>query len=284
MRLTKDNKILIIGLGIIGGSYAAKLSQAGYHVSAITRTQLSIDYALENDIISQGTTDIDKSLIAEADLIIFALPPIEFLEWVKDYSELIKPPSLVTDVTGVKFPIVEEVQTALSHGVEFIAAHPMAGREVGGVQSADPELFKKANYIVTPTEKNSQEAIDTCIQLGETLGFLHIAVLSPKEHDEIIAYLSMLTHVIAVTLMNANDNPKLPEFTGDSFRELTRIAKINDKMWSELFLINKEALLDCIDSFAAELQEFRTAIAYEDTETLRQKMRSSTSRRQNFEI
>ena len=283
MKFIEDSKILIVGLGLIGGSYAAKLSQEGFDVSAITRSQASIDYALKNGIISQGMTETDENLIASADLIIFGLPPVAFLEWVKKYGKLIKPGTLVTDVTGVKSSIVREVQAALPHGVEFIAAHPMAGREVGGVQNADPNLFKNANYIVTPSENNSKESIYTCIQLGEVLGFGNIAVLNPQEHDEMIAYLSQLTHCIAVCLMNANDNPNLAEFTGDSFRDLTRIAKINDKMWTELFLMNKEALLSCIDSFAEELQDFRKLIAEGDADALREKMQKSTERRQNFE-
>ena len=167
--------------------------------------------------------------------------------------------------------------------VEYIAAHPMAGRERSGVEFADKNVFLGANYIVTPTEKNSLEAIKLCKSLGEELGFLRISELSPEQHDEMIAFLSQLTHIIAVTLMNCNDSDGLEKYTGDSFRDLTRIAKINDRMWSELFLMNKDALLTEMDRFIDEFTEFRSYLANEDGKKMREKMRSSSARRSLFD-
>ena len=171
----------------------------------------------------------------------------------------------------------------LRDDVEYIAAHPMAGREQSGVEFADPNVFNGANYIVTPTDKNSIEAIKLCKALGEELGFLRISELSPKSHDEMIAFLSQLTHIIAVTLMNCNDSDGLEKYTGDSFRDLTRIAKINDRMWSELFLMNKDSLLCEMDRFMEEFKEFRDYLANEDGKRMREKMRSSTARRALFD-
>ncbi len=283
MTLTQDTKILIVGLGVIGGSYAAGLSRAGYCVRAITKEQADIDYALENGMIQSGTTELDHELVADSELIIFALYPTVFIDWIEKNQQLFSPGTLITDVTGVKSDVVEKLQTILRMDVEFIAAHPMAGREQSGIAFSSPEVFRGANYIVTPTEHNTPEAITICKQLGEILGFARISELTPAAHDEMIAFLSQLTHCIAVCLMNCNSTPDLEKFTGDSFRDLTRIAKINDKMWSELFLMNKTALLESIDGFLGEMTLFREMLESGDAEGMREKMRHSTQRRSLFD-
>ena len=283
MKLTKDTKILIVGLGVIGGSYASALTNAGYTVSCITEKQEDIDYALKRNMISYGTTELDEELISESELIIFALYPTVFIDWIEKNQFLLSPGTLITDVTGVKSSVVKRVQGILREDVEFIAAHPMAGRERSGVEYSDPSVFIGANYIVTPTEKNTKEAIEICKELGFALGFSRISELSAQRHDEMIAFLSQLTHCIAVSLMNCNETPELEKYTGDSFRDLTRIAKINDKMWSELFILNKDALIKEMDSFINEFTCFRNLIAEENYEKMREKMRISTARRALFD-
>jgi len=167
--------------------------------------------------------------------------------------------------------------------VEFIAAHPMAGREVSGVENSTDRMFSGANYIVTPTARNTPEAIETCMELGRLLGFSHVATLSPEEHDEMIGFLSQLTHCIAITLMTCNDKEHMEQFTGDSFRDLTRIARINDLMWSELFLENKSALLEQMDLFLTQFTRLKTMLEEEDVEGMRAMMRHSTERRALFD-
>ena len=283
MKLTKDTNILIIGLGVIGGSYAKALKDKGYKVNCITKEDSDVRYAYETGMISYGTTEVEEELVAKAGLIIFALYPTAFINWIEKYQHLFTKGTIITDVTGVKSSVVYKIQSILREDVEYIPAHPMAGRERSGVEFADPEVFKGANYIVTPTEKNSREAVRICKALGEELGFLRISELSPEAHDEMIAFLSQLTHVIAVVLMNCNDSEGLEKYTGDSFRDLTRIAKINDRMWSELFLMNKEALLTEMDRFITEFTEFRDYLANEDGKRMREKMRASSARRSLFD-
>lgn len=280
---SKDTHILIVGLGVIGGSYARALSRGGYHVRCITKEQKDIDYALSYGMIESGSTQATKETVEWADLIVFALYPHIFVEWIEEYQHLFRPGTLITDVTGVKSRIVDRVQGLLRTDVEFIAAHPMAGRESSGVEYSDDRVFLGANYIITPTERNTQEAIDACYQLGEKLGFARISQLSPQEHDRMIAFLSQLTHCIAVTLMTTNDSPMMEQYTGDSFRDLTRIAKINDVMWSELFLLNREALLEQMDAFADEFDRFRTLLREENEEGMRETMRRATARRMLFD-
>ena len=278
-----SKKILIVGLGLLGGSYAKALKRFGFHISAITKEQSSIDYALKEKIIDEGTTEIDDKIIGESDLVIFALYPHVFVEWIRDNQHLLKSGALITDVTGVKGSVVYKIQDMLRSDVEFIAAHPMAGREVSGVENSTEKMFVGANYIVTPTAKNSPDAIQTCMELGRLLGFSNVTTLSPEEHDEMIGFLSQLTHCIAITLMTCNDKENMEKFTGDSFRDLTRIARINDAMWSELFMENKDALLEQMTLFADKFNELKVMIENGQVEDMRQMMRHSTARRALFD-
>lgn len=284
MQWITDSTILIVGLGLMGGSYAKGLKRLGYKVAAIDTNSESIQYALDNEIIDVGSCNADPDIIQSADTIIFALYPKTFVKWIESNQQHFKSGIRITDVTGVKSNVVEEVQSILREDVEFIAAHPMAGREVSGVMNSDERIFHNANYIVVPTDKNTQEAIEWCEKLGKLLGFKRISVLSPKEHDEMIGYVSQLTHCIAVALMTCNDNEHLVDYTGDSFRDLTRIAKINDEMWSELFFMNDEVLTGEIDDFIAELTSIKQMIKDRDSDNLREKMRLSTKRRKLFDI
>lgn len=278
-----SKKILIVGLGLLGGSYAKVLKRFGFYISAITKEQSSIDYALRENMIDEGSTELDQKMIGEADLVIFALYPRIFVEWIEQNQGLLKSGALITDVTGVKGSIVYEIQDMLRPDVEFIAAHPMAGREVSGVENSTDKMFIGANYIVTPTDKNTPEAIQTCMELGRLLGFSNVTTLSPEEHDEMIGFLSQLTHCIAITLMTCNDKENMEKFTGDSFRDLTRIARINDLMWSELFVANKDALLEQMNLFSDKFNELKTMLETEDVDGMRKMMRHSTDRRTLFD-
>ena len=282
MKIDKDKKFLIVGLGLLGGCYAMALKKKGFYVTAITKEQADIDYALAEKLIDNGSTEVSEALIKEADIIVFALYPHTFVEWIKNYGNLIAEGTVITDVTGVKGCIVYEIQSLLKPGVEFISAPPMAGREVSGVKNADDSIFKDANYIVVPTDKNTFGAIETCKELGEILGFARISVLNPEKHDEMIAFLSQLTHCIAVSLMCANDNPGLVLYTGDSFRDLTRIARINDEMWSELFLSNRDALLKEMEKYKRTFDKLYECVKNNDKEEMRSMMRISTERRNEF--
>lgn len=283
MKLIKKINILIVGLGLLGGSYARGLKKLGFTVNAITNDKTSVDFALQNGIIDYGTTKIEPEIIGKADLVIFALYPHIFKEWIKENQQYFKSGAILTDVTGVKGCIVEDIQNMLRSDVEYIAAHPMAGKEVSGVENSDDAIFKGANYIVVPTEKNTEEAIELCKNLGELLGFKQVAILTVKEHDKMIAFLSQLTHCIAVSLMCCNETPGLEAYTGDSFRDLTRIARINDEMWSELFLSNKNDLLEEMERFRTSFDELYEKIKNDDREGMREMMRLSTERRKLFD-
>lgn len=272
-----------MGLGLLGGSIAIGLKKWNHKIYAIDIDKNAIGYALSHGIIDEGATEPDPQLIGKADVIISGLYPAVVADWIAENQQYFKSGALITDVTGVKGAVVDKIQNLLRPDCEFIGVHPMAGKEVSGVQHADPSIFLPANLIITPTERNTQQAIDFIYEMGKELRFDNICQLSVEEHDKMIGYLSQLTHVIAVSLMNANDSQDLVKYTGDSFRDLTRIAKINENLWTELFLMNKENLVSQIDTFVSEINDFRDALEREDTEKMKQKFITSTQRRKYFD-
>ncbi len=282
MTIDKQTRFLIVGLGLMGGSYARGLTQKGYHVDAIVNDEKSSEFALRHEIVHECPTFVDEELVKKADVLIFALYPHTFIEWVEKNGSLIKKGAIITDVTGVKGCIVEKVQSVLPEGVEFISAHPMAGREVYGVENSDEKMFYGANYIVVPTEKNTENGIECCKRIAEILGFGRIVELSPKEHDDLIGFVSQLTHCIAVSLMTCYENENLEKYTADSFRDLTRIANINEVLWSELFFLNRDSLLRQMELFESHFRKLYESLKNGDRETMIQMMKESTERRKLF--
>ena len=277
------NKILIVGLGLIGGSYAKGLTKNGYEVYGYNRNKDAVDYAIKNNIIIDGSNEFKKDFVNQFDRIIFSLYPKIFKEFIDNYGDYMRDNAIISDVTGVKESIVNDIQNKLGNRVEFIPAHPMAGKEVYGIENSDEKIFENANYIITPTNKNTDRGIAFAEEIGKVLKFRKISFLTPKEHDEMIAFLSQLTHCIAVSLMNCKNSEELVNFTGDSFRDLTRIANINENMWTELFMMNKTSLLHEIDSFISCMSKLRSYISNEDTENIKRMMRLSTERRKFFD-
>lgn len=279
----KQREICIVGLGLLGGSYAMGLTRAGVRVTAVDVREEAIAYALAKGYIAQGACSGFAPLLASADAVVLGLYPHALLAWLRANQASLHPGTILTDVCGVKTGVVDTAQAFLRPDVEFIACHPMAGREVSGVEHADCGIFAGANFIITPTDKNTPEGVAFARWMAQTLGFAHIAQLSCAEHDRMIGYVSQLTHAIAVSLMNANDDPRLVDFTGDSFRDLTRIAKINENLWSELFLMNKGALCDEISQFERSLTELRQALENSDEEKLKELFRRAAARRRLFD-
>lgn len=278
--IDKNTVFAVIGLGVLGGSYVEGFSKKGYSCIGIDIDENALSYAKEKGWIIKGSTDPKD--VKDADIIVSCLYPKTFVNWIKENQKYIKKDALLTDVTGVKRNIIRNINEILREDIEFIACHPMAGKEYKGILYADAEKFESANFIIVPTKDNSEQAISTAHQLAEILGFSRIAELSAEEHDKMIGFLSQLTHVIAVSLMNVTDNTHLVEYTGDSFRDLTRIAEINESMWPELFIENKDYLLNEICSFEKELENMKKMIQDEDYEGLKQKMIQSTERRKKF--
>lgn len=277
----KEKKILIVGLGLIGGSYAKCLSSKGYKLYGIDNNPKTIDYATINKFINNESKS-NEELIKNSDLIIVCLYPMDTICWIKENCHLFKEGAIITDTTGVKTSVINALSDIKTNG-EFLSHHPMAGKESSGILNATADLFVGANFIVTPTLSSSPYAIEVIKSLGVELGFTNIEVLTKEAHDEIIGYLSQLTHVIAVSLMTARQTNHFVKFTGDSFRDLTRIAKINENLWSELFLMNKDVLVNEIDVFIESLDKVKSSLLSEDKETLKSILKQSTIARHEFD-
>ena len=272
----------IIGLGLMGASFAKRLSpQEDKTIYGIDQNKQTIQTALELNIIKEGSTDPGK-LIKKCNLIILALYPTMIKPWIVENQQYLESGTILMDISGVKTNIVEPVQAILREDLELISIHPMCGRESRGINFAQADIFDNANYIIVPTDKNTATAIKAAKQLGKDLRVKNISILSCEEHDRMIGFLSQLTHVIAVSLMNTHDNSHLVEYTGDSFRDLTRIATINEDLWSELFLLNKDILLDEIDQFLDATKHFRDSLEKEDIDEMKRLFIQSTNRRKLF--
>lgn len=271
----------IIGLGVMGGSFAARLKELGWKVVGFDLNTQSLKKAKENGWIDEGFADFCRGL-PQCDLLIFCIYPSLLKDWIATWQSQFQPGALILEISGVKRAVMEPVQKILREDVELMSIHPMCGRESKGIDHAHPRIFDDANFILIPDDRNTARSIVKVSSLAKDLGCRNISVLSADEHDEMIAFLSQLTHVIAVSLMDTHENEHLVEYTGDSFRDLTRIASINEDMWSELFLLNKDMLLDEITQFETSLATFKNALENEDETTMKDMMRLSTSRRKKF--
>lgn len=275
-------KIAVIGLGLIGGSIARRLR--GFHnctVSAYNRTADTLLLAKHDGAIDEGSVNAAE-VFDDADLIILCLYPELNIEFVRNNLEHIKPGAVITDVSGVKGYMVRELEKILPPGVDFVGAHPMAGREVGGYQSSTDTLFEGASFLITPTRKNKPESVALIRELAEYIGCAHVVTTTPGEHDEIIAYTSQLMHVVAVALC---DNPMIERstfFSAGSLRDCTRVAVINEEMWSELFCENKDALSKRIAETEQSLKKIRLAVENGDREELKNIMRHATKQKMKW--
>lgn len=278
--------IAIVGLGVIGGTFAKAFKasdSSDYYVMGIDTDQEALDKALAAGVIVEGEVE-NESILQRSDIVIIALYPDNVASFIMKHAEEFKVGSIVTETTGVKQSIINKIIPILPKQIDFIFGHPMAGRESRGFDYSDHTAFIGANYVLTPLESNQEENLERFSGLLRRIGFNRITEVSPKVHDELIAYTSQLCHVIATALINSDQGEhNVSQFIGDSFRDLTRIAKLNENLWSELMLSNKEALLATIDHFENKVAQLKTAIAQEDKDTLEEYFIEATERRIKLE-
>ena len=280
--IERNSNILIVGLGLMGGSYAQRLSDIGYNIYAIDINKDSIEAAKKENVILNNDED-DITLMKKCQIIICCLYPSDTASWIINNQHYFNENTIISDISGVKANVVDKIQENLRSDLEFISMHPMAGRESKGFENRDTNIFLPANMIIVPTDKNTKKGIDFAYDLSILLRFKNIEVLSVDEHDKMIGYLSQLPHALAVALINCRDSSHLHKYTGDSFRDLTRIAKINETLWSELFFENKENLVPLIDGFINELSKLKECVVNEDEDKLKAMFIESTNRRKAFD-
>ena len=274
-------KVLIVGLGLMGGAYAYHLSNKGYTVYGSDLDKEAIDYAIDNNFIVKGNAD-PSLFIKESDLIVLAIYPMAIVKFMEKYKELFHKGQVITDICGVKSDFINDA-TRLAFPAEYLSHHPMAGREKVGIKYSTECVFNGANFLITPTNSNREEAISLLKKIGTDLGFSNISVMDIEKHNRMIGFTSQLTHAIAVSLVNSDHDGDTKFYIGDSYRDLTRIAMINESLWSELFLENRKYLLEHIASFEFELDLLKMALYKEDKEALCKLFKSSTKIRKEMD-
>ncbi|MGL4109208.1 prephenate dehydrogenase [Clostridium sp. LP20] len=276
--------IVIVGLGVIGGSFAMALKEAGYtNVFGVDVDESTLIKAKDLGIIKDGCTTGEK-FFREADLTILSIYPKLVIDFVERNKENFKKGSVITDATGIKCMFIEDIVNILPKDIDFVFGHPMAGREKKGIDFATNKVFKGANYIITPIEGNKEENIKMIEEIALNIGFRRVRRITPELHDEMIGFTSQLPHTMAVALINSDEEGRdTGSFIGDSYRDLTRIANINEELWSELFLGNKHNLLKAINNFELELDLIKKAIYEDDKETLVKFFRKSSKRREKLD-
>lgn len=273
--------ITVVGLGVVGGSFVKALKGHDHQVYGIDIDQNTLQKAKEEGCIIEGYQE-GSAIIKKSDLTIICLYPSLVLDFIKNNQ--FKKGSIITDAVGIKSYFLQSAMNMIDQDVEFVSGHPMAGREKKGYAYASKEVFKNANYILIEHPANKKESIKFMEQFVGSLGFKSVKIMSPQAHDEIISFTSQLPHAIAVALINS-DNEKYDtgKYIGDSYRDLTRIANINEALWSELFLRNRDNLLEAIEAFETQLDLVKQGLVENNEQILKQLFINSSQRREKLE-
>jgi prephenate dehydrogenase len=253
-------KIGIVGLGLIGGTYAKALNPYQYEIIGFDKNQNVIDYALETKMISKGTIT-PKQYLKECDIVFVCLYPKDTVNFIKNNINNFKRNAIVSDVTGIKRKLFNELDMYFNDDIDFVFAHPIAGSEKIGIKHSNKAIFQDANFVITPHKFNSEETLNLIETLAKQMGFKTITRITDVEHDKALAFTSQLTHAIAIALVNSDpQNIETNRFIGDSYKDLTRIAVINETLWTELFMDNKDFLVQNIDRFIDELTKIKKTL------------------------
>ncbi|SDC09210.1 prephenate dehydrogenase [Succiniclasticum ruminis] len=279
----RDLTFAIVGLGLIGGSYAKALRNL--KVRKILGMDIShgIARACLNANMIDEVIEADGSNLKEADVIICSVYPEAIVGFVRQNVQNFAEGMLMTDATGVKGTMPHDIQALLPESCEFISGHPMAGRQGSGLGMSDAAIFNNSNYIIVPTEKNSPEAVRWLEEFAKALGCARSVKVSTEDHDKIIAYTSDLPHITAVALVNsASYNENTQYFIAGGFRDATRVADINPDLWSDLFLSNRANVIAEIENYQKQLERWKKAIENNDREALKEIMREAGPRRRQL--
>ena len=265
-------KIAIVGLGLIGGSLARAIRKNTSHsVFALDTDRETIAAALAQEVID-GSITADE--LHRFDLVILGLWPEPTIRFCLENTDKFKKGGTVIDTCGIKTSVVEKVELPLKNaGINFIGCHPMAGREFSGFGYSVDNLFENASFIMTPTENTSPEALQEVTKLAYDIGFAKCVTASPEEHDRVIAFTSQLAHIVSSAYVKSPSLMDQAGFSAGSFRDLTRVAKLNEDMWTSLFMLNRGPLISEITHIIDHLEEYRSVLETQDKEQLRSLLR-----------
>ncbi|MBQ2702140.1 MAG: prephenate dehydrogenase/arogenate dehydrogenase family protein [Clostridia bacterium] len=253
-------KIAVVGMGIIGGSIAGSLTKAGYEVDGFGRSERSVEYALKAGYIRKKGENL-----AEYDVVFLAVPARATIEYLRTGN--FKNGALVTDICGVK-SAVEQAVYERERNYRYVGIHPMAGKETSGIESASPDLFQNANLIITHSERTQQTDVDEIKEFAKAMRFGKIVECTAIEHDRKIALTSQLAHLVSNAYVKSPEVRGCDGFTGGSFQDMTRIAGVDERMWTELYLYNKDCIVNELSRLIDNLAEYRDAISLRDEEEL----------------
>ena len=276
-------KIVIVGLGLIGGSLALALKGfEDFRIIGVARRQATVDYALSHGVGDEATLDT-VSALRQADVTILCIDPKDIISFLEQHREDFKPGSLVTDVCGIKSAIMEAAKV-LPESVDFIGCHPMAGTEFSGIEHAFGEMFRGSHLILTPRPESREENVALMERMADYMGCQDVVKTTPAEHDAILAYTSQMMHIIAVSVC---DDPMLftcKGFEGSSFRGCTRVAALDVALWAQLFSLNAPALVDCLDVLLENMKKYRDVIASGDRGKLTEMLLYSSDRKRKMDL
>ena len=275
--------IVIIGLGLIGGSLALALKGfENFEVVGVDVSEPTLRFASEHGVGDRVTGDASE-VIPAADLTILALHPQGIVRFLNEYKDAFKAGSLVTDVCGVKSAIMEAAQV-LPETVDFIGCHPMAGTEFSGVEHAFAEMFQKSHLILTPRAESTAEHVALMERMGAYIGCKDVVKTTPAEHDAILAYTSQMMHVIALSVCDDESLFACKGFEGSSFRGCTRVAALDVGLWTQLFSMNTPALADCLETLEQNIHAYREALLSGDVKALSDKMAYAANRKRRMDL
>lgn len=277
-----DFNITIVGLGLIGGSFAMALKELKpKNLWAVDIDKEVLRIAEEKKIIDKGYFEPETPL-KKSDIVIMCIYPNLMIKFIKDNIYNFKPGAIITDTAGIKEKLIGEISTFLRDDIDFIGGHPMAGRESNGLGYATKEIFRDANYLITPTDKNKCENIKKIEELVGAIGFKNIVKIDPKEHDAIIAFTSHLPHILASSLINSDSRHDTKFFIAGSYKDATRVAKINSELWTELIMDNRDNTLEQIEIFENSIADFKKAIMDNNKDRLKTLFREGSKKREEL--
>lgn len=287
MKNLKDLTYGIVGMGIMGGSIAKSIranilsrAEAKGKIFACNRSTACLESALHEGVADKTfTSDCVQEMLCECDFVFVCLYPHATINFLRDNREFFKADSIVTDISGVKGIFEKSLPEIMRKDVDFIIGHPMAGGEKEGYANSNEKFFIGRNYILIPRPENKTENFELMRSLVAAMGFSRITETSCETHDYKIGFTSQLCHVIAAALVESASDESITAFGGGSFEDLTRIAMINAPLWTELFLANKEKLVEHICNFEAQIERFKNFIQNDDAENLKNILEDTREKR-----
>lgn len=274
-------KVSILGVGLIGASFALAVKKRGLcgSVTGFGRNESNLVKAKDRGVIDSFDLDPVKAS-ADSDLVLFAMHAGSFRETAKRIAGSLKKGTIVTDVGSVKGSLVREMEDIVSPDASFVGAHPIAGGEKSGIETADAELFKGRRCIITPTGKTDKAAMEMLVSLWQSLG-AEVVTMSPEEHDRVLGAVSHLPHILAYEMVNAaaEIDESFLKYSGTGFRDITRIASSSPELWRDVCMLNRENLIHFIDVFMRRIEAVRGYMVSADADALEEEFRKAKTLR-----